>query len=77
MVSRRQPAAKQRRGVLTVEWILLITVLVIGIIAGLGAVRNAILSELNDLANAIQALSPAPTPTPTPIVVAPGDPPPP
>ena len=46
-----------RRGVLTLEWILLITVVVIGIIAGLGAVRDAILEELKDLADAIAALN--------------------
>lgn len=48
---------KQRRGVLTLEWILLVTVLVIGVIGGLGAVRNATLSELADLANAIEAIN--------------------
>jgi Flp pilus assembly pilin Flp len=47
----------RRRGVLTLEWILLVTVIVIGIIGGLGIVRNATLSELQDLANAIQALN--------------------
>ena len=46
----------QRRGMLTMEWILLITVLVIGVIGGLGAVRNALVSELDDLAGAIEAL---------------------
>lgn len=47
----------QRRGVLTLEWILLVTVIVIGIIGGLGIVRNATMSELQDLANAITALN--------------------
>ena len=46
----------RRRGVLTLEWILLLTVLVIGIIGGLGAVRFAINAELQDLADAIEAL---------------------
>jgi Flp pilus assembly pilin Flp len=49
--------ATRRRGVLTLEWILLVTVIVIGIIGGLGIVRNATLSELQDLANAITALN--------------------
>ena len=49
--------SRSRRGVLTLEWILLITVVVIGIIAGLGAVRDAILVELKDLADAILALN--------------------
>jgi hypothetical protein len=47
----------KRRGVLTLEWILLVTVLVIGIIGGLGAVRNATIAELQDLAEAIEALN--------------------
>ncbi len=47
----------KRRGVLTLEWILLVTVLVIGIIGGLGAVRNATIGELQDLAEAIEALN--------------------
>lgn len=48
---------RKRRGVLTLEWILLVTVLVIGIIGGLGAVRNATIGELQDLAEAIEALN--------------------
>jgi hypothetical protein len=51
----------KRRGVLTLEWILLITVIVIGIIGGLGAVRNATTAELLDLAAAIEALNVTPT----------------
>jgi hypothetical protein len=47
----------RRRGVLTLEWILLITVVVIGVIGGLGAVRNATLGELTDLAEAIESLN--------------------
>ena len=43
-------------GVLTFEWILLVTVLVIGIIGGLGAVRDAIIDELGDVAQAMLAL---------------------
>ena len=48
---------RRRRGMLTVEWILMITVVVIGIVGGLAAVRNASLSELHDLAGAISALN--------------------
>jgi len=51
------PERKKRKGVLTLEWILLITVVVIGIIGGLGAVRNALVSELVDLAEAVQSLN--------------------
>jgi hypothetical protein len=55
-----RPTAKRRRrrrGVLTFEWILLISLLVIGIIGGLSAVRNALICELSDLANCIEALN--------------------
>ncbi len=48
---------KSRRGVLSLEWIILLTVLVIGIIGGLGAVRNAMISELQDLAEMILSLN--------------------
>jgi len=48
----------------TFEWILLISLLVIGIIGGLSAVRNAILCELQDLANCIGALQCPPPPGP-------------
>lgn len=55
---RAAPArAKKRRGVLTLEWIMIITVVVIGIIGGLGAVRIALVSELVDLAEAVQSLN--------------------
>ena len=47
-------ARHQRRGVLTLEWVLLVTVLVIGVIGGLGAVRNATLTELQQLSEVIQ-----------------------
>ena len=44
------------QGVLTFEWILLITVLVIGIVGGLSAVRDAVISELGDVAEAMISL---------------------
>lgn len=46
----------KRRGSLTFEWILLISLLVIGIIGGLAAVRNALLCELQDLTQCIEAI---------------------
>jgi len=49
--------SRRRRGVATMEWILLFTLLVIGVIGGLGAVRFAILSELQDIAQAISNLN--------------------
>jgi hypothetical protein len=55
--SQLRSGGRKRRGVLTLEWTLLITVVIIGIIGGLAAVRGAILGELKDLAQAIQALN--------------------
>ena len=40
-------------GVLTFEWILLITLIVIGIVGGLSAARDAIISELGDVVGAV------------------------
>lgn len=57
MQSVRRRGRKKRLGVLTFEWILLISLLVIGIIGGLSAVRNALLCELTDLADCIEALN--------------------
>lgn len=47
---------REDEGVLTFEWILIITVLAIGIVGGLSAVRDAIISELGDLSHAITEL---------------------
>lgn len=44
---------KEDRGVLTFEWILLITLLVIGIVGGYSAVRDGIIDELGDVAGAV------------------------
>ncbi|MCO6457527.1 MAG: hypothetical protein J5I93_19680 [Pirellulaceae bacterium] len=44
-------------GSVFVEYLLLITLVGIGIIAGLATVRAALLNELLDLANAINAIS--------------------
>lgn len=43
-------------GVLTFEWILLLTLLTIGIVSGLSTVRDAIIDELNDVALAMLSL---------------------
>lgn len=53
---RRFARSRRRRGVITVEWIAFVTVLVIGTIGGLAVARNAIVSELKDIADAITAL---------------------
>jgi hypothetical protein len=46
----------KRRGILTFEWILLITVLVIGVVGGASAVRDAIVSEMGDVVGAAVAV---------------------
>jgi hypothetical protein len=55
--NKSRSVTRQRRGVLTLEWVLLITVVVIGIIGGLGTIRNATNGELIDLAEAIRSLN--------------------
>lgn len=47
---------KEEDGVLTFEWVLLVTVLTIGIVGGLAAARDAIIDELGDVAEAMIAL---------------------
>src|SRR6185295_9239354 len=47
---------REEDGVLTFEWILLVTLLTIGIVGGLAAARDAIIDELSDVAEAMLAL---------------------
>lgn len=47
---------REENGVLTFEWILLITVLVIGIVGGLSAVRDALIDECGDVSEGIVSL---------------------
>lgn len=44
---------RRSEGVLTFEWILLITLIVIGIVGGLSAARDAVISELGDVVGAL------------------------
>ena len=43
-------------GVLSFEWTLLVTLLIFGIVGGLAAARDAVIDELGDAAQAMQAL---------------------
>ena len=45
------------RGGVFVEYLLLLTIVGIGVIAGLATVRSALISELLDLANAIASIT--------------------
>ena len=49
-------AWKEEDGVLSFEWVLLVTLLTIGIVSGLAAARDAIIDELGDVAQAMLAL---------------------
>ena len=49
--------SRDRRGGVFVEYLLLLTIVGIGVIAGLAAVRGALINELVDLANAIAAIA--------------------
>ena len=54
---RRFTSRTLRRGFLSFEWILLISLLVIGVIGGLSAVRDALILELKDVADCVRALN--------------------
>lgn len=56
MKSLLNRAWREDEGVLTFEWILLITLLTIGIVGGISAVRDAVITELGDVAQAMVAL---------------------
>ena len=47
---------KEDDGVLSFEWTLLVTLLTIGIVGGLSAARDAIIDELGDTAQVMQAV---------------------
>lgn len=49
---------RDTRGAVFVEYLLLLTIVGIGAIAGLATVRGALIGELFDLAEAINAISP-------------------
>lgn len=46
-----------RRGALALEWVLLITIVVIGVLGGLAAVRNATVQEIIDLSKAVEQIN--------------------
>ena len=43
-------------GVLSFEWVLLVTLLVIGVVSGISGARDAIIAEMGDVAQAMVAL---------------------
>lgn len=50
-------SGRRRRGTIIVEYVLLITIVGIGAIVGLACVRDALVNELLDLADAINAIN--------------------
>jgi hypothetical protein len=71
LAPRSSGRSRKRRGILTFEWILLISLLVIGVIGGLTAVRNSLICELNELTGCIEAIACCDNSPPAP--PAPGD----
>jgi hypothetical protein len=52
--------ARPRRGALTLEWILLVTILIIGTVGGVAAVRNALILEYQEMIETICKMSVGP-----------------
>jgi hypothetical protein len=52
----RHPSFR-RKGALALECILLITIVVIGVLGGLAAVRNATVKEITDLSKAVEQIN--------------------
>ena len=55
-MSMLKRAWTEDQGVLTFEWVLLVTLLTIGVVGGISAVRDAVISELGDVAQAMVSL---------------------
>ena len=56
MTSTVKQVWTEDEGVLTFEWVLLVTLLTIGVVSGIAAARDAIIDELGDVAQAMLAL---------------------
>jgi Flp pilus assembly pilin Flp len=56
MMKRLLNVWREDDGVLSFEWVLLVTLLTIGIVGGLVAARDAIIDELGDVAEAAQGI---------------------
>lgn len=54
---KTQRASNRKKGSIFVEYILLVTIVGIGVIVGLATIRSALVNELIDLANAINAIN--------------------
>lgn len=56
IVAKASHLRRKRKGSIFVEYLLLLTLVGIGVICGLAAVRGALISELMDLAEAINGI---------------------
>ncbi|MES2789308.1 MAG: hypothetical protein V4719_06780 [Planctomycetota bacterium] len=54
---KKRLIAKGPRGAVFIEYLLLVTLVGFGVIVGLAALRSALVNELLDLANAINAIN--------------------
>lgn len=54
---KAQDQNRRSKGSIFVEYILLVTIVGIGVIVGLACIREALVNELIDLANAINAIN--------------------
>lgn len=54
---KRKKTANRSRGAVFVEYLLLVTLVGLGVIVGLATLRSALINELMDLANAINAIN--------------------
>lgn len=54
---RRKRMLAGRRGGLTLEWVLLVTVLIIGTVGGVAMVRNALILEYQEMIDTICQMS--------------------
>lgn len=59
-------STQKRRGSLSFEWIAITTLLVIGMISGLGALRNSVVKKIDDLTTSVETLNTAASQTTTP-----------
>jgi len=55
--AKRGASAKRSKGAVFIEYLLLVTLVGFGVIVGLATLRSALVNELMDLANAINAIN--------------------
>jgi hypothetical protein len=51
------PRRQRRRGAITLEWVLLVTVIIIGTVGAVAAVRNALVTEYVEILETICKMS--------------------